>query len=45
MDIRMQQRLLNNAKGRTRKSLTDAAKQERSKFTMKVVKFNQSDHE
>jgi hypothetical protein len=37
-------RLLNNGKGRTRKSLTDAAKEERSKFTMKVVKFSQSGH-
>jgi hypothetical protein len=32
-------------KGRTRKSLTDTAKEEeRSKFTMKVVKFSQSGH-
>lgn len=37
-------RLLNNAKGRTTKFLSDAAKEERSKFTMEVVKFSQSDH-
>ena len=38
-------RLLKNTKGRKRKSLTGVAKEEISKFTLKMVKFNQSDHE